>query len=72
MWSVSAEAQSQGAFVVTNEVFKMRKFLNDQSGATAIEYGLIAAAMAVCLLTAMPYITNALTRKFNNIGAALK
>ncbi|MDE2444871.1 MAG: Flp family type IVb pilin [Alphaproteobacteria bacterium] len=50
----------------------MKTFLNDQSGATAIEYGLIAAAMAACLLTAMPYITNALTKKFNNIGAALK
>ena len=50
----------------------MDKFLKDQSGATAIEYGLIAAAMAVCLLTAMPYVTNALVKKFNNIGAALK
>ena len=50
----------------------MRKFLNNESGATAIEYGLIAAAMAVCLLTAMPYITNALTAKFNNIADALK
>jgi pilus assembly protein Flp/PilA len=35
----------------------MNKFLKDESGATAIEYGLIAAAMAVCLLVAMPYIT---------------
>jgi pilus assembly protein Flp/PilA len=50
----------------------MRNFMKDQNGATAIEYGLIAAAMAVCLLTAMPYITNALTTKFNNIGEALK
>ena len=46
----------------------MKKFLKDESGATAIEYGLIAAAMATCLLIAMPFVTNALTSKFNNIG----
>ena len=50
----------------------MNKFLKDESGATAIEYGLIAAAMAVCLLTAMPYITSALSWRFNNIGDAIK
>ena len=72
MWLILSKAQSKRESAVTNGVFKMRKFLNDQSGATAIEYGLIAAAMAACLLTAMPYITNALVKKFNNIGAALK
>ena len=49
----------------------MNKFLKDESGATAIEYGLIAAAMAVCLLTAMPYITSALVSRFNNIAVAV-
>ena len=72
MWLILSKAQSERESAVTNGVFRMRKFLNDQSGATAIEYGLIAAAMAACLLTAMPYITNALVKKFNNIGAALK
>jgi pilus assembly protein Flp/PilA len=50
----------------------MKKFIKDQSGATAVEYGLIAAAMAICLLTAMPFITGALKWRFNNIGSALK
>ncbi len=50
----------------------MRKFAKDQSGATAIEYGLIAAAMAVCLILVMPFITSALKWRFNNIGAAIK
>ncbi len=49
----------------------MNKFLKDESGATAIEYGLIAAAMAICLLTAMPYITKALVWRFNNISQAI-
>jgi pilus assembly protein Flp/PilA len=51
---------------------KMICFLKDEQGATAIEYGLIAAAMAICLLVAMPFITSALTTKFNNIGGALQ
>jgi pilus assembly protein Flp/PilA len=50
----------------------MNKFLKDEQGATAIEYGLIAAAMAVCLLVAMPFITTALTTKFTKIGSSLK
>ena len=49
----------------------MKKFLKDESGATAIEYGLIAAAMAACLIGAMPFITNALTSKFTSIGVSL-
>ncbi len=50
----------------------MKKFLKDELGATAVEYGLIAAAMAVCLLLAMPYITTALSTKFSKIGSSIK
>lgn len=49
----------------------MRKFLKDESGATAIEYGLIAAAMATCLLLAEPFLVNSITGKFTDIGAKL-
>ncbi len=49
----------------------MNKFLKDESGATAIEYGLIAAAMSVCLIAVMPLITAGLTTKFTAIGVAL-
>jgi pilus assembly protein Flp/PilA len=40
----------------------------NESGATAIEYALIAGAMAVCLIAAMPSITGALGPKFTAIG----
>jgi pilus assembly protein Flp/PilA len=50
----------------------MSAFFKNESGATAIEYGLIAAAMAVCLLVAMPYITTALSTKFSTLGSSLK
>jgi pilus assembly protein Flp/PilA len=46
----------------------MKKFLKDESGATAIEYGLIASAMALCLIAAMPSITTALSGRFTTIG----
>jgi len=53
-------------------VREMKKFIKDQSGATAIEYGLIAAAMAVAILIFEPYITTALSAKFSSIGSSLK
>jgi pilus assembly protein Flp/PilA len=46
----------------------MNKFLKDESGATAIEYGLIAAAMGLALVTAMPTIASAIKTKFSSIG----
>jgi pilus assembly protein Flp/PilA len=47
----------------------MKKFFNDESGATAIEYGLIAAAMGLALVTAMPSITSAIVTKFSSLGS---
>ena len=50
---------------------KFVRFLKDESGATAIEYGLIAAAMGICLIAVMPLITAALTAQFTSLGAAI-
>jgi pilus assembly protein Flp/PilA len=49
----------------------MKKFFHDEAGETAIEYGLIAAAMGVCLIAAMPLITSPLKVRFNTIGAKI-
>ena len=46
----------------------MKQFLKNESGATAIEYGLIAAAMGLALVIAMPTITAAIQTKFASIG----
>jgi pilus assembly protein Flp/PilA len=51
--------------------FQMNKFLKDESGATAIEYGLIAAAMGLALVTAMPFITRAVVTKFTTLGTQI-
>ncbi len=42
------------------------KMLKDSKGATAIEYGLIAALIAVAAITAMGTVGNKLTNTFNN------
>ena len=48
------------------------RFLKDQSGATAIEYGLIAALISVVIVTALTTIGTNLNTKFTNIGTTLK
>ena len=46
---------------------KLARFMKDESGATAIEYGLIAAATGIALATVMPGIGNTLKNTFNNV-----
>lgn len=41
------------------------KFLNDESGATAIEYGLIAALIAVSLISGLTVLGNSFENLFN-------
>ncbi|MFO1089109.1 MAG: Flp family type IVb pilin [Hyphomicrobiales bacterium] len=48
------------------------RFFKDESGATAIEYGLIAAATGLALVAALPAIETGLTTVFGSIGGALK
>ena len=43
------------------------KFLRDESGATAIEYGLIVACMALVMIAAFPALTAALNGVFSRI-----
>lgn len=48
-----------------------KKFVADESGATAIEYGLIAALMAVVVIAAIGMIGGPLKDTFENIGETL-
>jgi pilus assembly protein Flp/PilA len=45
--------------------------LRDESGATAIEYGLIAALIAVAIITAVGSVGSHLTSTFNSVASAL-
>jgi pilus assembly protein Flp/PilA len=47
-------------------------FLRDESGATAIEYGLIAALISVVIITAVKLVGTNLDITFNAIAAAVK
>jgi pilus assembly protein Flp/PilA len=49
----------------------MKKFLKDESGATAIEYGLIAAALGLMLIALMPILANQLSITFSKITTGL-
>ena len=48
------------------------KFMKDESGATAIEYGLIAALIAVVIITALTSVGTNLSTKFNSIAGNLR
>ncbi len=48
------------------------RFIKDESGATAIEYGLIAAGIAVAIITAVNGVGSALSSKFVTISTSLK
>jgi pilus assembly protein Flp/PilA len=49
----------------------INRFMNDESGATAIEYGLIAAIVAVALVAALTTMKTSLVNTFTNVGAKL-
>jgi pilus assembly protein Flp/PilA len=51
---------------------KFLKLIKNNKGATAIEYGLIAALIAVAAIGAMKGIGGKLNSTFNNVSASLK
>jgi pilus assembly protein Flp/PilA len=48
------------------------RFIKDESGATAIEYALIAAGIAIAIISAVNGVGTALTSKFTTISTSLK
>ncbi len=48
------------------------RFLRDESGATAIEYGLIAAGIAVALITVLNGVGTKLKTTFSSVSSALR
>ena len=50
----------------------MKKFWADETGATAIEYGLIAAGIALAIITVVNGLGSKLNAKFGSISSSLK
>ena len=48
-----------------------RRFTNDESGATAIEYGLIAALLAVAIIASVQLVGTNLTGTFTKVSTSL-
>jgi pilus assembly protein Flp/PilA len=60
---MSVEAKLQRTFL---------KFLSDESGATAIEYGLIAAGISLAIIAIVNSLGVNITAKFTSINTSLK
>ena len=50
----------------------LKRFADNESGATAIEYGLIAAGISVAIITVVQGLGSKLNSTFGNVSANLK
>ncbi len=50
----------------------VKRFVKDESGATAIEYGLIAAGISVAIIAVVTQIGGSLNTTFGKVNTALK
>jgi pilus assembly protein Flp/PilA len=55
----------------TTTMTMFKKLFTDESGATAIEYGLIAALIAVAVITAATTVGTNLSSTFTKVGSSL-
>ena len=51
---------------------KLMQFARDESGATAIEYGLIAAGISIAIITVVVAVGSSLNTTFTTVQTALK
>ena len=54
-----------------HEMEKIKHFLKDESGASAVEYGLLVALIAVVIITAVQLIGTNLSSKFNTVATTV-
>ncbi len=57
--------------MIAKLMIKLQSLKESESGATAIEYGLIAAGIAIVIIVAVQLIGNSLQNTFNSIADAL-
>jgi pilus assembly protein Flp/PilA len=53
-------------------MLRVRNFINDESGVTAIEYALIASLIAVFIIVAVQSVGTSISGVFTEIGTTLK
>jgi pilus assembly protein Flp/PilA len=52
-------------------ITSLKKFANDDSGPTAVEYALMVSLIAVVIIAAVTYIGTQTRTTFNTVGAAV-
>lgn len=57
--------------VTDKSVAQVKNFAQDETGATAIEYGLIAGLIAVAIITAVTALGGKLSTLFSNLSSSL-
>ena len=67
----SGRARLRQDFREIDTMAMLKSFLRDESGATAIEYGLIAAGISVAIIVAVQGLGTKLTNTFTNVTTAL-
>src|SRR5947209_15426348 len=67
-WLAGSAPSSQG--ILMSKLFA--RFLKDKSGATAIEYGLIAAGISIAIITVVNGLGTNLNTKLSDINSSLK
>jgi len=50
----------------------VKKFFDDESGSTAIEYSIIAAGISIVIVTVVNNIGTAMSTKFTSVSTSLK
>jgi pilus assembly protein Flp/PilA len=63
--------RSMGALERAIDMLNILKFIRDENGATAIEYGLIAAGIAVVIIAAVQTVGVNLNTTFGSVAAAV-
>ena len=53
-------------------MLRVRNFINDESGVTAIEYALIAGFLSIVIVVAVNGIGTTLNGKFDSVNSSLK
>ena len=62
---------TQGVTKLETNMNLISRFVRDESGATAIEYGLIAALIAVVIITGVTAVGTKLSTTFTNLSTKL-
>ncbi len=69
--SKSSSSTSTKLSIQLMEIRMINKFLKDENGATAIEYGLIAALVAVAIVGALTTLGGGLSSMFGTVNSDL-